>query len=164
MSLYNSPKNKLPNDAWHLTFLFFSILLLNVETVTDWTFIYLACTHHFNHLVIVTAGGPEFPPRAHVAKFFVRLQLICSVLRASTFSVLKFIEIVTKEETLTPPGHLVSPLVCRGPWMSNVVIYCWCHTDSASVLLYFTFCGFITWHPFWLQLLLVLLWHFFSIF
>ena len=33
-------------------------------------------------------------PRAHVAKFYVRLQLICSVLRASKFSVLKFIEIV----------------------------------------------------------------------
>ena len=38
----------------------------------------------------------------------------------------------------TPPGHLVSPLVCRGPWMSIVVLYCWCHSDSASVLLYFT--------------------------
>ena len=33
-------------------------------------------------------------PRAHVAKFYVRLQLIRSVLRASKFSVLKFIEIV----------------------------------------------------------------------
>ena len=33
-------------------------------------------------------------PRAHVAKFYVRLQLIRSVLRASTFPVLKFIEIV----------------------------------------------------------------------
>ena len=31
-------------------------------------------------------------PRAHVAKFHVRLQLIRSVLRASKFSVLKFIE------------------------------------------------------------------------
>ena len=31
-----------------------------------------------------------------------------------------------------------SPLVCRGPWMSTVVLYCWCHSDSASVLLYFT--------------------------
>ena len=31
-------------------------------------------------------------PRAHVAKFYVRLQLIRSVLRASKFSVLKFIE------------------------------------------------------------------------
>ena len=40
--------------------------------------------------------------------------------------------------TLTPPAHLVSPLVCRGPWMSTVVLYCWCHSDSASVLLYFT--------------------------
>ena len=33
-------------------------------------------------------------PRAHVAKFYVRLQLIRSVLRASKFSVVKFIEIV----------------------------------------------------------------------
>ena len=47
---------------------------------------------------------------------------------------------LAKQETLTPPGHLVSPLVCRGPWMSTVVLYCWCHSDSASVLLYFTFC------------------------
>ena len=44
-----------------------------------------------------------------------------------------------KQETLTPPGHLVSPLVARGLWMSTVVLYCWCHSDSASVLLYFTF-------------------------
>ena len=40
---------------------------------------------------------------------------------------------------LTPPGYLVSPLDCRDPWMSTVVLYCWCHSDSASVLLYFTF-------------------------
>ena len=46
---------------------------------------------------------------------------------------------LAKQETLTPPGHLVSPLVSRGPWMSTVVLYCWCHSDSASVLLYFTF-------------------------
>ena len=25
--------------------------------------------------------------------------------------------------------------------MSTVVLYCWCHSDSASVLLYFTFAG-----------------------
>ena len=29
--------------------------------------------------------------------------------------------------------------VWRGPWMSTVVLYCWCHINSASVLLYFTF-------------------------
>ena len=46
---------------------------------------------------------------------------------------------LAKQETLTPPGHLVSPLVCRGPWMSTVVLYCLCQSDSASVLLYFTF-------------------------
>ena len=46
---------------------------------------------------------------------------------------------LAKQETLTPPGHLVSPLVCRGPWIFCVVFYCWYHSDSASVLLYFTF-------------------------
>ena len=45
---------------------------------------------------------------------------------------------LARQETLTPPGHLVSPLVCRGPWISIVVLYCWCHSNSASVLLYFT--------------------------
>ena len=39
---------------------------------------------------------------------------------------------LAKQETLTPPGHLVSPLVYRGPWMSTVVLYCWCHSDSAQ--------------------------------
>ena len=29
-------------------------------------------------------------------------------------------------------------LCCRGPLMSIVVLYCWCHSDSASVLLFFT--------------------------
>ena len=46
---------------------------------------------------------------------------------------------LAKQETLTPPGHLVSPLVCRGPWMSTVVLNCWCHSDNASVLLYFAY-------------------------
>ena len=45
---------------------------------------------------------------------------------------------LAKQETLTRPGHLVSPLICRGPWISTVVLYCWCHSDSESVLLYFT--------------------------
>ena len=45
---------------------------------------------------------------------------------------------LAKQETLTPPGHLVSPLVCRDPWMSAMVLYCWCHSDSASFILYFT--------------------------
>ena len=26
----------------------------------------------------------------------------------------------------------------QGPWTSTVVLYCWCHSDSASVFLYFT--------------------------
>ena len=45
---------------------------------------------------------------------------------------------LAKQETLTPPGHLVSPLVCRGPWISTAVLYCRCHSESASVLLYLT--------------------------
>ena len=45
---------------------------------------------------------------------------------------------LAKQETITPPGHLVLPLVGRGPWMSTVVLYCWCHSDSASVNLYLT--------------------------
>ena len=48
-----------------------------------------------------------------------------------------------------PPGHLVSPLACRGPWMSTSVLYCWCHSDSASVLLYFTCKGMIQAYSFW---------------
>ena len=46
---------------------------------------------------------------------------------------------VSSWQHFPPPRHLVSPLVCRGSWMSTVVLYCWCHSDSASVLLYFTF-------------------------
>ena len=46
---------------------------------------------------------------------------------------------LAKQEMLTPPGHLVSNLVCRGSWISTVVLYCRCHSDSASVLLHFTF-------------------------
>ena len=56
---------------------------------------------------------------------------------------------LAKQETLTPPGHLVSPLVFRGPWMSTVVLYCWCHSDSASVLLYFTFVSSGVWRCVW---------------
>ena len=46
---------------------------------------------------------------------------------------------LAKQETLTPPGHLVSPLVCRGPWMPCVVLYCWCRSNTASVLVDLTF-------------------------
>ena len=73
---------------------FFCILLLNVDTVTDRTFIYLACTHHFSHLVSVHCWLTRVSPRAHVAKFYVRFQLIRSVLRASKFSGVKFIEFI----------------------------------------------------------------------
>ena len=40
------------------------------------------------------------------------------------------------QETLTPPGHLVSPLVCRGPWMSTVVLYCWFQVTCISSLVF----------------------------
>ena len=54
---------------------------------------------------------------------------------------------LAKQETRIPPGHLVSPLVCRGRWMSTVVLYCWCHSDSASVLMYLTYkCFALVWH------------------
>ena len=43
-----------------------------------------------------------------------------------------FVEIV---DTSRAPG-LTSGL--QGSWMSIVVLYCWCHSDSASVLFYFT--------------------------
>ena len=49
---------------------------------------------YFNYLVSVTAGRSESPPRAHVAKFYDRLRLIRSVLRASKFSVFQMFEIV----------------------------------------------------------------------
>ena len=49
---------------------------------------------------------------------------------------MNIIYVNAKQETLTPPGHLVSPLVCRGLLMSTMVLYCWCHSDGASVLLY----------------------------
>ena len=40
---------------------------------------------------------------------------------------------LAKQETLTPPWHLVSLLVCRGPWMPPVLLYCWSYSNSASV-------------------------------
>ena len=42
---------------------------------------------------------------------------------------------LAKQETLTPHS---SPLVCGGPRISTLVLYCWCHSDDASVRLYFT--------------------------
>ena len=62
-----------------------------------------------------------------------------SILDIYTFVVSRaFMACAAKSERLTPPGHLVSPLVCRGQWMSIVGLYCWCHSDKASVLLYFS--------------------------
>ena len=81
--------------------------------------------------------------------FVVNLFLIyySRLLRRKFFYHLSFLDnlfLVPYQEILSEFSgvikHLVSPLVCRGPWMSTVVLYCWCHSDGASVLLYFTFC------------------------
>ena len=64
---------------------------------------------------------------------------------------------LAKQEALTPPGHLVSPLIFRGPWMSTVVLFCWCHSDSASVLLYFTLLQIIHFQPILQELCLMTL-------
>ena len=50
---------------------------------------------------------------------------------------------LAKQETPTPAGHLVSPMVFRGPWMSTVVLCCWCYSGSATVILYFTFLSYL---------------------
>ena len=42
---------------------------------------------------------------------------------------------LAQQETLTIPGAHGF----QGPWRSTVVLYCWCHSDSASVLSYFTY-------------------------
>ena len=39
--------------------------------------------------------------------FVIRCKVIINLMKA--------LYLVAKQETLTPPGHLVSPLVCRGP-------------------------------------------------
>ena len=46
---------------------------------------------------------------------------------------------LAKQETLTPSGHRVSPLVCRGPWMIIVVLYYRWNSDGVSVRMNFTF-------------------------
>ena len=47
---------------------------------------------------------------------------------------------LAKLEALTLPGYLVTPLGCRGPWMSIVVLYCWYHSESASFFCVLHFC------------------------
>ena len=99
MSLLNSSKKLTTNRcmAPHFSLFFpiasFSILLLNVEMLTDRTLI--SGMHiSLQPLDECHCWWTRVSPRAHVAKFYVRLQLIRSALRASKFSVLKFIEIV----------------------------------------------------------------------
>ena len=59
-------------------------------------FIYIIVVLFFNISTTwcVSLLVDQWVPRAHAAKFYGRLRLIHSVLRASTFSVLKLIEIV----------------------------------------------------------------------
>ena len=43
---------------------------------------------------------------------------------------------IPKKETLSPPRHLVSPVVSWDSRMSTVIHCCLCHSDSASINLY----------------------------
>ena len=69
---------------------------------------------YFNYLVSVKAGGPVCPRgRAHVAKFYGRLRLNHSVLRASKFSVLKFNSLRATtvhilDNAMVPTRHIIS--------------------------------------------------------
>ena len=82
---------------------FFSILLLNVGWWQVFNIIFISIQIYFHISGMHTSLQPlgechcwwtRVSPRAHVAKFYIRLQLIRSVLRASKVSMLKFIEIV----------------------------------------------------------------------
>ena len=93
-----------------------------------------------SHLTLTSYIGPSnkecngwnvrIPKRRKLECNYNYFNLVC---KPKIFEPLELIVIFIKQETLTPPGHLVSPLVCRGPWMSTVVLYCWCHSDSVSV-------------------------------
>ena len=112
--------------------------------MTDIEYIFIYIQIYFHISVMHTSLQPlgechcwrtRVSPRAHVAKFFVRLQLIRSVLRASTFSVLKFIEIVIFG--VYSPSFLAS--VCFGTFvisLFNIFSYFVClrMTDDGSVL------------------------------
>ena len=50
--------------------------------------------------------------------YIVSVHIQC---QASIYTLSSWRVRLAKQETLIPPGHLVSPLVCRGPWMSTVV-------------------------------------------
>ena len=69
---------------------------------------------------------------------FVHIQYQASIYTRSLCRGLSWRVLLAKPKTLTSPGHLVSPLVCRGPWLSILVLFCLCHSDGASFLLYFT--------------------------
>ena len=86
------------------------------------------------HHILATTSGNTIPNVCLSLHYAVNGPLVFHSLSLSWHS---WRVRLAKQETLTPPGHLVSSLVCRGPWMSTVVLYCWCHSDSASVLLYF---------------------------
>ena len=73
--------------------------------------------------------------RAHAAKFYGRLQLICSVSRASTFSVLKFIEIVIFSGLFTIPFGLSLFWHFRDISFQLFSYFLWLRiTDDGSVL------------------------------
>ena len=100
---------------------------------TKWNIKRYSCKCYYAFFLVCCGCGTSYIVSVHIQyqAFIYTLSLCCG----HSWRVR-----LAKQETLTPPGHLVSPLLCRGPWISTVVLYCWCHSDSASVLLYFTFC------------------------
>ena len=141
----------------YILYICVSFYLLNIQwnVINEWKeiFLRLGLTHCKRYLFPLPCGAGSTVPREGfdssvimpfswcvVASYIVSVHIQCqdsiytlSLCRGHSWRVR-----LAKQETLTPLGHLVSPLVCRGPWMSIVVLYCWCHSDSASVLLYFT--------------------------
>ena len=90
---------------------------------------------YFNYFVSVTAGGPESPRgHAHVAKFYGRLRLILSVLRASKFTVLNWLKL--QFCWFITPSLLA--LACFGTFWTSILNFlnyfvCLRITDEGSV-------------------------------
>ena len=91
----------------------------------DWSYYECYCAFY-----LVSCGSDT----SHIVS--VHIQCQASIYTLSLCRVHSCRVRLAKQETLTPPGHLVSPLVYRVPWMSTVVLYCWCYSDSASVFLF----------------------------
>ena len=111
-------------------------ILLIMKSDLKWC-IHLDLFIYFNHISLgeCHCWWTRESPRAHAAKFYGRLQLIRSVSRASTFSVLKFIEIIIFG--VYSPSLLAS--VCFGTFVMSLFnffsYFIWQRiTDDGSVL------------------------------